>query len=234
MAEFGPPRPVVVISTHLDDAVLSCAMFLSANPGAVVVTVLAGAPEVFHDGYNSTSTGERYAPDAVKKRRDEDTSALTFLSTENVWLGFHDKDYLTSPRAPEDQQRIRKSIKEVLDVRRPGSVLAPLGLVHSDHLMVSNVCLELVNLSECEWYLYMDLPYGHARSRPVLDRVETIAANMNLEALEPFSGDARIKRQAMKRYESQYSLLRRSHRGGFRKSMRGPEQYWKITGPNNR
>jgi LmbE family N-acetylglucosaminyl deacetylase len=231
MTKFEPSRPVIVISPHLDDAVLSCALFLDASPGATVVTVMAGAPDVFHEGYNSMSTGEPYAPDAVNKRRDEDTCALTLLSAENLWLGFHDKDYLDDYRTSENKQLIRESIKNMLDDRRPGAVLAPLGLIHADHLVVSNACLELAINSEYEWYFYMDLPYGYAKSRPVPRRIENLATKVNLDALELFSGEPRIKRKAMRLYESQYGILRRSHRRGFRTSMRGPEQYWKITGP---
>ena len=50
MREWGLPArgeldSVVVLSPHLDDAVLGCGRLLSAHPGATVVTVYAGAPE---------------------------------------------------------------------------------------------------------------------------------------------------------------------------------------------
>jgi hypothetical protein len=35
----------VVLSPHLDDAVLSVGRFLAANPGTVVITVFAGIPD---------------------------------------------------------------------------------------------------------------------------------------------------------------------------------------------
>jgi LmbE family N-acetylglucosaminyl deacetylase len=37
-------EPIVVLSPHLDDAVLSCGVLLAANGGARVVTVFAGMP----------------------------------------------------------------------------------------------------------------------------------------------------------------------------------------------
>ena len=49
MRSWGLPAPgeldrIVVVSPHLDDAVLGCARFLSAHAGATVVTVFAGNP----------------------------------------------------------------------------------------------------------------------------------------------------------------------------------------------
>ncbi len=38
---------VVVVSPHLDDAVLGCGQLLAAWPGATVVTVFAGKPAVY-------------------------------------------------------------------------------------------------------------------------------------------------------------------------------------------
>ena len=48
MREWGLVSPeelerVVVLSPHLDDAVLGCGRLMAAHPGATVVTVYAGA-----------------------------------------------------------------------------------------------------------------------------------------------------------------------------------------------
>ena len=40
----GELERVVVVSPHLDDAVLGCGRFLAVHPGATVVTVFAGNP----------------------------------------------------------------------------------------------------------------------------------------------------------------------------------------------
>jgi LmbE family N-acetylglucosaminyl deacetylase len=230
MMSFKPSRPVIVISPHLDDAVLSCARLIHSIPGTTVVSVLAGAPDTVHEGYNSRTTGEPYAPDAVSKRRDEDASALSLLTAEHVWLDFLDNDYLEDPRTSGDRKSIRDSISNVLKDRQPGAVVAPLGLVHLDHLVVSDACLELAIQSDYEWYIYMDLPYGRAVPQTVLHRIGSVETKVNLLELEPFLGDPDIKRRAMRRYESQYGSLKRSHRRAFRTTMNGTEQYWKIMG----
>jgi len=37
MTKFSPLQPIVVISTHLDDAVLSCAQFIHAHSDVTVI-----------------------------------------------------------------------------------------------------------------------------------------------------------------------------------------------------
>jgi hypothetical protein len=96
---FAPTAPVCFISTHLDDVALSCGHFLAANPGATVVTVFAGAPlESRADGWNAETTGETYAPDALRVRRDEDASALAVVDATPYWLNLWEAEYLARPR----------------------------------------------------------------------------------------------------------------------------------------
>src|SRR5260370_35261450 len=40
---------IVVVSPHLDDAVLGCSYLLAAHPGVVVVTAFAGRPDHYPD-----------------------------------------------------------------------------------------------------------------------------------------------------------------------------------------
>ena len=231
MTKFEPLQPIVVISTHLDDAVLSCAQLINATSDVTVVTVLAGAPEEFHEGYNSQTTGESFAPHAMKIRRDEDARAMSMLSADYVWLDLLENDYLGSHPRSNDTQEIREALSHVLNERRPRTVLSPLGLFHPDHLAVSNACLELATQSEFEWYLYLDMPYGLAIPKLVPERLATIDTSVNLATPDTFSGDPDIKRDVMKLYVSQFAPTRRNHRRGFKATMKASERYWKITGP---
>ncbi len=231
MTKFSPLQPIVVISTHLDDAVLSCAQFIHAHSDVTVITVLAGAPDAFHEGYNSRTTGEPFAPNAIKKRRDEDAEAMSMLSAHYVWLEFHDNDYLQVLTRSDDKQEIRDALSQVLEERRPKSVLSPLGLFHPDHLAVSDACLELAKKSAYEWYLYLDMPYGLAMPKAVPERLATVEKTVNLATPELFSGDPDIKRNVMKLYATQFAPTKSNHRRGFRATMKAPEQFWKITGP---
>ena len=89
MRRHSLTEPIAVVSTHLDDAVMFCAHLLHANPSATVIGVFAGASDEMHDGYNSRTTGMRFAPDALRVRRSEDPHAMavrrptTFGSTSS-------------------------------------------------------------------------------------------------------------------------------------------------------
>ena len=228
MSKFEPLEPVLVLSPHLDDAVLSCGSFLHAHPSTTVVTVLAGAPDAFHEGYNSETTGKPYAPDAIGVRRDEDRRAMDFLGATPIWLDLLDADY-AAYRPPTDYgDVIKDEIGRVLDEIRPKSVFAPLGLMHADHVAVSQACLELAVDSPFAWYLYMDLPYGLANRRLSSRRVATISRHVRLVEFDSYVGEPGIKQRAMSLYASQYAMTRRNFRKKFDATMRGTERYWRV------
>lgn len=193
-----------------------------------MVTVLAGAPTKNHEGYNSKTTGASFAPDAIGIRRAEDARAMSQLGANFVWLELFDNDYLEVNHGGRDEGEILEAIRRVLDDVAPRSVLSPLGLVHSDHLAVSNASLELAREFSSDWYLYMDMPYGQAMRETVPERIRDVERATALEALEPFVGNAAIKRSAMRTYASQYGPTKRAHRRGFRSAMKEAERYWKV------
>jgi LmbE family N-acetylglucosaminyl deacetylase len=228
VSKLEPAQPVLVLSPHLDDAVLSCGHFLYANPSTTVVTVLAGAPEIFHEGYNSKTTGKPYAPDAISVRRDEDRKAVEYLGATPVWLDLLDADY-GEYRPPRDYvDVIHDEIARELDETRPASIFAPLGLMHSDHLAVSDACIELAVNSPVAWYLYMDLPYGLANRRVLLKRLATLSQHVQLVEFDSHDGEPGIKERAVRLYASQYDPTRRNFRKSFDATMRGGERFWRV------
>jgi LmbE family N-acetylglucosaminyl deacetylase len=228
MVTIRPAGPVLVISAHLDDAVLSCGYLLLNNPQSVVLTVLAGAPEIFHDGYNSIATGERYAPDAVRKRRNEDIAAMKFLSASSpIWLGFLDRDYLRKHCRRNDHEEMVRAIDQVIREIGARSIVTPLGFGHLDHVAVSNACIELAKNSDLEWYLYMDMPYAQWHPRALRKREAFIRRILNIDGLEPLQIDTDQKLMAFKLYESQYA----GTSGGkpdFDQMMKKAERYWRV------
>ena len=230
MFEFDPVGPLVVISPHLDDAVLSCGHLLNAHPSTTVVTVLAGAPDVTHEGYNSRSTGKTYAPDAVGLRRDEDRSAMESLGAIPVWLDLLDADYEKYRPTTDYVEVIKEALSQALHESDAKSVVAPLGLIHVDHLAVSEACISLAAESPLTWYLYMDLPYGLAIRRLFSKRLRAVRRRIQLEELAPYKGDSGVKQRAMNLYESQYLPTRMSHPRGFDATMKANERYWRIEG----
>src|SRR5207244_5204724 len=118
---------------HLDDGVLSCGRLLAGRPGSAVVTVCAGTPR---DDALVTEWDARCgfdsARDAMAARRREDDAALTLLQARPVRLPFCDSQYGEAP--PRDD--VQRALREALVGLAPEAVLYPMGLFHSDHVLV--------------------------------------------------------------------------------------------------
>src|SRR4051812_28581985 len=86
--------PIVVVSPHLDDGVLSCGGLLAGRPRSTVVTVFAGRPETPRPLTPWDAAGG-FSPDddVMAARRQEDTSACAAVGATPVWLPFLDAQY---------------------------------------------------------------------------------------------------------------------------------------------
>lgn len=151
--------PFVVVSPHLDDAVLSCGQFIAGRRDTTVVTVYAGGPD---DLAQSTefdrNSGFASAHVAMRTRRKEDDAALKVLRSSPLRLGFIDDQY-DNPEHDDTQgtvDAIVDSIRLELSSLGCSELLGPLGLAHPDHLAVSEACLALAR--SCKVWLYEELP----------------------------------------------------------------------------
>jgi len=215
---------VIVVSPHFDDAVFGCGTLLAAHPGARVVTVFAGLPR---DPHQCTEWDERSgfadAEHAVTHRRREDRRALGLLRAHAVWLDFADAQYGESPAA----DAIAAVLRELLRPLARDTVLYPLGLFHSDHLLVHAACrAALAGLPELVPLAYEDALY---RARPgLLQRRLAELAQQGLRAtparLAAPAGGAALKAQAVQAYASQ---LRALGPDGWDDTAR-PERYWQL------
>ena len=96
MRGWGLPEPgeldrVVIVSPHLDDAVLGCGNFMASHPGAYVVTVFAGNPPAYPtDPMRKWDVQSGFSPgdDVMEARRHEDDAALAVLDATPVHLEF--------------------------------------------------------------------------------------------------------------------------------------------------
>jgi LmbE family N-acetylglucosaminyl deacetylase len=228
MPTLEPPEPLLVLAPHLDDAVLSCGQLLHDSSSPIVVTVMAGAPPVPHEGYNSKTTGKTNAPEAIALRRDEDRSAMDYLGATPIWLDLYEADYTAFRPASGYGETVRNEIARTISETESKSIFAPLGLMHADHLVVSDACLELVVDTTFTWYLYMDLPYGLADRGAMVRRVAALNKRVRLEEFDLYVGDPEVKRRAMSFYASQYGPTRRSFRRAFDATIRGGERYWRV------
>ncbi len=167
---------VLVLSPHLDDAVLSAAGMLDSLKGVVsrlVVTIACGNPVARSTGRARGRAG--FA--SPSERRLEDIVAMKELDCNYVHLGFADCIYRRSPTTGEliykgGHSRFssiavddRAYVEELYLVLRRLSndmgrvlVVAPLGIGgHVDHLICAQVALQLRGVKDT--LFYEDVPY---------------------------------------------------------------------------
>jgi LmbE family N-acetylglucosaminyl deacetylase len=137
----NPSGRVVVVSPHLDDAVLSlgATMARPARSGTewIILTVFAGDPD-------STAPASPYdrrcgflsAADAAAIRRREDERACHILGAKPIWLPFGDSQYDLS-RDPD----IVWSLLEPHVYQAQALLLPGFPLTHRDHAWITKLVL---------------------------------------------------------------------------------------------
>lgn len=217
---------MVILSPHPDDAVFSCGHLLANRPDSTVVTVFAGLPD---EDSPLTEWDERCGfasgREAMQARRDEDAHALGQLGVTPRWLDFLDAQYGRSPSPHE----LGEALLDMLRTLDDPPVVLPMGLFHSDHLLVHEAGLWALRRIVTNWpvYLYEDIPY---RRLPGLlqQRLQTLAT-LGLEATPAtlvVSPVERLKARAVSSYVSQ---LRALGADGLTDLTR-PERLWDLRG----
>jgi LmbE family N-acetylglucosaminyl deacetylase len=217
------PGPVVAVSPHLDDAVMSCGALLADRPGSSVITVFAGDAPVADELTDwDAECGFARGEEVVAIRRGEDASALRHVVARPRWLRFADAQYAPTPPLAVLAQAIAESVAD----NGAAPVVAPLGLFHSDHIATSNAALRVAAADERRpWYIYVDAVYrrieGAATER--LDEIRRGGARL---ADVTFSASARARRAkeaAIAEYRSQRRGLGTRMNDSF-----APERYYRI------
>ncbi|WP_341720854.1 PIG-L family deacetylase [Micromonospora sp. FIMYZ51] len=175
----------LVISTHLDDAVLSIGKLLSARPGAVVLTVFAGRPPRFTTTKYDLASGFIESRSAVHHRREEDRTALDLLDARPLHADLLDHQY----SMPSTDDEVAEVVCRAVDEIRPETVFGPVGLFHPDHEQVGRVWPAAVAGAGVRHLIaYEDLPYRNHRPRRAAAAVERFAARHRANA-EPGHAD---------------------------------------------
>lgn len=195
----------MVISPHLDDAVLSLGQFLATRPGSVVVTVLAGVPPA--DGTVTAYDAEHgfaTSAESVEQRQREDAEALRRLDATAVHLPFLDRQYMIHPEPIE----IIAAIDTLLRAR-PGigwEVYTPLGIGHYDHYLVGDLARAACKVGIDRVFAYEELPYRVWAPEQVVTSFERIAEQGWAHAALPHpiqQGARATKIEALSCYASQ-------------------------------
>jgi LmbE family N-acetylglucosaminyl deacetylase len=210
---------LVVLSAHLDDAVLSLGAFIarSVRGGArvEVVTVFAGDPESSAPaGDWDRWSGFEWAGAASKTRREEDRQACARVGAAPIHLRFLDDSY--------DENADDATIRDAIDTAVAGAdaVLVPgFPLVHPDHERIARLALS--GDRACGHLgLYVELPYAFRAAREgaapcIPEALDGLVPASTAFGLVPSGPRARVRKlRATACYESQVSRLGRLLGGG--------------------
>jgi hypothetical protein len=161
-------RIYTVISPHLDDAVLSCALLLAANRRSCITTVFAGGPSAISPLGDWDKAGRyfRDGVDVVGVRRGEDISAAAMVNASTVHLPYWDRQYRNEKHAYHGLSdndlpaSIADELQRKADQLQGGAWLIPLGLGHADHRITTEACLIFAERCAEDIYVYEELPYA--------------------------------------------------------------------------
>jgi LmbE family N-acetylglucosaminyl deacetylase len=192
----------VVVSPHLDDALLSMGGWLAWHPGALVVTLFAGSPHerVPLSGWDR-KCGFETGREAMLARRIEDRRAATMLAARTIHLPLLDGQYRNT--VPYDEGVLDAALVGALHDVAPSIVFVPLGIGHDDHIAAGRACRRVFAGAPYSVIVYEEIPY---RVDMPAEAVHTLDS-LDVEWWQEAPPDARLaaegKRRACSRYASQ-------------------------------
>jgi hypothetical protein len=239
--------PALLLSPHLDDAILDCWSILT-DPGPVrVVNVMAGEPRAGTVAHHERLAGASDSAAHVRQRVAEDREALRRAGRTPINLGFLPLSHRRG--RPEPSFGKLESALEA-SVPRPSCVYAPaaLGTVHPDHALVRAYALTLARQG-LPTRLYADLPYCavygwpawvtgepadpcldvNAYWRDSLDGAAAVCTRARAEVVRLPPAQAAAKLAAMRAYRAEFSVLDRGPVGQLSNpAIHGFEVFWTV------
>lgn len=213
----------LIVSPHLDDAVLSCGQLMAAHPGCTVLTVFAGyhrtGSEIVTD--YDTQSGWPNADAAIMGRRLEDKRACTVLDAETVHLDGLDQQY--GHRFPDTD------LRDILDAERK-RVVFPFGIGHEDHVAVSRFCMRWAAAAGRDTLVYEELPGRVLWPPPTVYPPEHLSnrGTLRFQVRDSLvAGPLALKQAAVACYRSQAWALERQTTGLHACFV--PERYWRLS-----
>jgi LmbE family N-acetylglucosaminyl deacetylase len=204
------PDRLVVVSPHLDDAILSLGAAIARATGSGrsvrVLTVFAGDPEsAAPAGGWDRRGGFATEGEATRARRNEDQDACNVVGAEPVWLSFSESDYA----GPRSEEAVRAAVAEVV-ADDEAALLPGFPLTNADHAWLAGAILR-TPLPCPRVGLYAEQPYRY-RARKDARRLrapEVLSATTASRWIRPAAGRSarRTKRHAILAYRSQMPLL---------------------------
>lgn len=230
-----------VVSPHLDDAALSCSLFLAGHPGSSVTTVFASGP-TSERPLTPWDKGAKYFTDGANVmgvRRGEDISAAAMVNASAFHLDYWDRQYRNERYGyhgpPEDLllEAIARDLAASVGQHPARPLVMPLGLGHPDHRVTAEACLILATRARGDVYVYEELPYTVEDAAEASERKRYLARRgFTLEELEEDATvgtphDRKLKAAVLRCHASQCRSLGRR----LRTALRTPERIWRLIPP---
>jgi LmbE family N-acetylglucosaminyl deacetylase len=239
--------PAVVLSPHLDDAVLNCWSVLSGDGAAEVVNVFTRPPRPGSITQYDRICGARDSAAHMHRRLAEDEEALGLAGRSPINLPFLDRQYRRWRRSPsltEMDTALSRTVPRVSTLYAP----AALGFEpQPDHALVRRLALQATQ--GIAVFLYADLPYAcafgwphwvsGARAEPHLDvdaywqrllrEVSAIRSLREAVVIRLTDEQAERKLAAMRAYRTQFTALDAGAIGVLSNPLiHGFEVFWKV------
>lgn len=218
---------IVVASPHLDDAVLSCGQFLAGRPDAHLVTVFAGEPPTDVSTTFDRNSGFQTAQQAIYARRLEDERAAKRLHAHAVHLAFVDNQYRDLLSLGLSVDDLAGGLFTALDRVQQRTLLAPLGIEHPDHMLVSTAALLCLLDPDVDVVFYEELPgrvlwpeQAAARLASITEQIAPLGLRLDLTFVG--TGPMAAKARAVDEYRSQSWAL-------DRRCLFVPERFHRVT-----
>jgi hypothetical protein len=178
---------VGVASPHVDDAIFSIAAHLMTLDGEIsIVTPMAGVP--------ADEPGRRKHT-TLRREHDVACAAIGANAVNGDWLD----DVYPAPARPDVSEWLAD---QLLDL---DEVYINLGIFHPDHLLTSNLLIDLIRITPSlpyRIYFYEELPYRVDYPKRAESRIEYIENRIGrLKLIEQAPTEA--KKIAVQMYRSQ-------------------------------
>lgn len=245
-----PAAPPVVLSPHLDDAVLSCWSALRADPRTRVVNIFTGLPGAGTVAPWDAAMGARDSRARMEERFAEDRAALAAAGVPAPLNLSHPDNQYRRGRPPASLAAIDASL--VPRVTTVSRVFAPINLVvaHPDHRQ-TRAYGQALRAAGIPLTLYADVPYCAEYGWPAWVTDDEPDPYLDVDAIWALSGsglpadagaraaarverlaaaDASAKLAAIRIYRTQLSALDRGPVGLISNPrVHGFEVFWDLS-----
>jgi LmbE family N-acetylglucosaminyl deacetylase len=213
----------MVVSPHLDDAVLSC---FAALEGATVLTVFTDGPADDSVTNWDAGCGARSSRELMALRREEDRRALAACGADVQHLGYQESAYGDTPQS-EIVATLAAELTGAGEVWMPAAVAA-----HLDHANVRAATAAALPPGTSVW-LYADYPYRRYLGGADATAGLTLWFAHRFPAAREISirpvADVTAKREAVRCYASQLPSLQATVDGTLLDDEHlGTEYAWRL------